>query len=421
MKRTPNTRSLAAAALLLALAAPVLAQEDCMDQVDQQLNFGAMNDFVRVRVSGTMDVEGYYVSQEDPALFETDASTFVVPRLSVFLDLQVGAHLYGFAQARADDGFDPGDSGRQVRLDEYALRLSPWDDNRLSLQVGKFATVVGNWTLRHGSWENPFITAPLPYENLTGVWDSEPARTLPQLKFWAGLLPKPVAGNAFFEQYENIPVIWGPSYASGAAVMGTVGTVDYAFEVKNTSLSSRPESWSPGANQWQNPTFSGRVGYTPDMMWNFGFSASAGPYLEPDPGSVLAPGAALNSYLELVLGQDVTYAWHHVQVWAEAYEARFEIPGVGNADTVAYYIEAKYKFTPQFFGAIRWNQQYFAPVSVPPGADGFWSRNVSRIDIGPCYRLTPHAQVKVQYSLERQGADVQLWSSLAAVQFTLKF
>jgi hypothetical protein len=416
-----SARALAAAAVLLALTQAARAQEDYMDQVDQQLNFGAMNDLVRLRVSGTVDVEGYYVSQQDPALFETVGNTFVVPRLSVFLDAQAGSHLYAFVQARADDGFDAGDVGQKVRLDEYAIRLTPWDDIRFNLQVGKFATVVGNWTLRHGSWENPFITAPLPYENLTGVWDSAPVRSLPQLKFWAGLLPKPVAGNTFFDQYENIPIIWGPSYASGAAILGSMGALDYAFEVKNTSLSSRPEAWSPTVHQWQNPTFSGRVGYTPDMMWNFGFSASAGPYLEPDPSVVFPPGHGLDHYLELVLGQDATFAWHHMQVWAEAYEARFEIPGVGDADTVAYYVEAKYKFTPQFFGAIRWNQQYFAPVSVPPGADGFWSRNVSRIDIGPSYRLTPHAQVKVQYSLERQGADTRVWSSLAAVQFTLRF
>ncbi|HZZ19883.1 MAG TPA: hypothetical protein VFE25_10960 [Opitutaceae bacterium] len=417
-----RTGAICAAVVLLASAAPIArADDEVMDQVDEQLSFSTLNDQVRMHLSGTVDLEGYYVSQEDPALFETDAHTFVVPRLSLFLDVQIGAHLYGFVQARADDGFDPGDVGEKVRLDEYALRLSPWDDNRLSLQVGKFATVVGNWTLRHGSWDNPFITAPLPYENLTGIWDTDPVRSVEQLQFWAGVLPKPTAGNVFFEQYENIPIIWGPSYSSGAALLGVVGKIDYAVEVKNTSLSSRPETWSPSETQWQNPTFSGRVGYTPSATWNFGLSASAGPYLEPDPAAVLPPGIGLDRYMELVLGQDMTFAWHHLQIWAEAYEARFEIPQVGNADTAAYYVEARYRFTPQFFGAIRWNQQYFAPVQVPPGQDGFWSRNVNRLDIGPCYRLTPHSQIKVQYSIERQGADERVWSSLAAVQFTLRF
>ena len=62
---------------------------------------------------------------------------------------------------------------------------------------------------------------------------------------------------------------------------------------------------------------------------------------------------------ETVLGQDISFEWRHWQLWAEVFEARFEIPGVGNADSLAYYFEAKYKFTPQLFGAFRWNQQFF--------------------------------------------------------------
>jgi hypothetical protein len=49
--------------------------------------------------------------------------------------------------------------------------------------------------------------------------------------------------------------------------------------------------------------------------------------------------------------------------WAEFYEARFEVPNVGDADTFAYYVEAKYKFTPQLFGAVRWNQQLFNTIN----------------------------------------------------------
>ncbi len=175
------------------------------------------------------------------------------------------------------------------------------------------------------------------------------------------------------------------------------------------------------ATQFQNPTFSGRVGYSPSEAWNFGVSASAGPYLQPVAEATLPDGRSLDQYLELVVGEDLTYAWHHVQVWAEAYEARFQIPGVGNADTAAYYVEAKYKFTPQFFGALRWNQQVFSPLDVPSGADHRWSRDVSRVDIGPAYRLTPHVQVKLQYSVEHQGADLGAWSELTAVQLTVRF
>ncbi len=409
----------AAAFLVLARAAP--AQEDLLDRVDDQLSFSGWDESVRVRLSGTLDLEGYYVSQPDSGLIFQDGHAFFNPRLSVFLDAQIGRHVYAFVQSRADNGFDPGEPGSRVRLDEYVLRLTPLDNGSLNFQVGKFATVVGNWALRHGSWDNPFITAPLPYENLTGIWDTTGARTVPEVLAWSGLIPKPDQGGGFLDQYRNVPVIWGPSYATGASVFGQVGSVEYAFEVKNTSLSSRPETWAPTETQWQNPTVSGRLGYIPDEMWAFGFSASVGPYLQPEAAPTLPPGVDLDRYLEVVLGQDASFAWHHVQVWAEIYEAQFEIPGVGNAGTQAYYVEAKYKFTPQFFGALRWNQQFFSPLGTGPGAGVPWSRDVSRIDLGPGYRFTAHTQLKVQFSLERQEADIGRWSQVIAVQFTTRF
>ena len=125
----------------------------------------------RVKLSGLADLEAYSVPATAPGLIFTDDPFLLNPRLSLFLDGQAGAHVYFFAQARVDRGFDPSDGGAEARLDEYAIRVTPWEDGRFSLQIGKFATVVGNWTPRHLSWDNPFINAPLPYENLTAIWD----------------------------------------------------------------------------------------------------------------------------------------------------------------------------------------------------------------------------------------------------------
>jgi predicted porin len=246
-------------------------------------------------------------------------------------------------------------------------------------------------------------------------------RSAQQLQAWGGVRPLPIAGGAYLDIAHDVPIIWGPSYGSGAAAFGAIGKVDYAFEAKNTSLSGRPDTWSPTEAQWQQPTFSGRLGYRPDEMWSVGFSASEGPYLAAEAGATLPPGRALDQYTERVLGQDIGFAWHHLQLWAEAYEAQFRIPGVGNADTQAYYIEAKYKFTPQFFGAIRWNQQLFSSLPTSTGQAVEWDRNVWRIDIGPSYRFTPHMQLKLQYSVEYQQADLRNWGDLLAVQFTTRF
>jgi hypothetical protein len=204
-------------------------------------------------------------------------------------------------------------------------------------------------------------------------------------------------------------------------VAGRIGKFDYAAETKNASLSSRPESWDATQIGFEHPTFSGRIGFRPNPMWNLGFSASTGPYFRPEARPTLPSGQGIGDYRESVLGQDLRFAWHHWQLWAEVYEARFEVPRVGNADTIAYYLEAKYKFTPQFFGALRWNQQLFATVSDGLGGRAPWGHDLWRIDTALGYRFTAHTQLKLQYSLQHEASVPRGVSNLFAAQFTLRF
>jgi hypothetical protein len=394
----------------LAFTAARVEAEDFLDRVDQALSFSAFHDQIRARLSGVMDLEAYHFQPPAPGLIETTSDSLFNPRLTLFLDAQLGSHVYVFVQSRLDRGFDPSDGGAQVRLDEYALRLAPWDDGRLNLQVGKFATVVGNWKERHLSWENPFVTGPLPYENTTGIHDRE-----------APSSPGDFLGRTAEEKYNANPLIWGPNYATGALVSGRVGRFDYATEIKNASLSSRPESWNATDIGFEHPTFSGRVGFRPNPMWNLGLSASTGPYFRPEAGPTLPGGRGIGDYRENVLGQDLRFAWHHWQLWAEVYEVRFEVPRVGNADTVAYYLEAKYKFTPQFFGALRWNQQLFGTVPDGLGGRAPWGHDLWRIDTALGYRFTAQTQLKLQYSLLHEASGPRDFGNLIAAQFTLRF
>jgi hypothetical protein len=408
-------------AVLALMTFRAFGADDFLDAVDDALTVSGWHDTVRARLSGTVDLEYYQSALPAPGLIFSSGRDLFNPRLSLFLDAQLGPRVYLFAQGRADRTFDPSDDGAQLRLEEYAVRFTPWTDGRLNFQLGKFATVVGNWVERHDSWDNPFITAPLPYENLTGIWDIQAAGSAAMLLVWSHVTPSPLSAGGDDDKYRRLPIIWGPSYATGAAVSGIIGKLDFAAELKNASLSSRPETWDVTQTQWQHPTWSGRIGYRPDERWNFGFSASTGTYLRPATGPTLAPGYTLGDYRETVLGQDVGFAWHHVQFWAECYEARFAVPLVGQMDTFAYYLEARYKFTPQFFGALRWNQQRFSTVPDAAGAMVPWGRNIWRIDIGPEYRFTPHTQLKLQYNLQHEDNSPRDYTHLIAAQFVVRF
>ena len=395
---------------ILASGVSAIELDDFFDRLDSALTVTALHDNLRARLSGTVDLEVYHFEQPAPGLIDSKIDNLFNPRLTLFLDAQYGSQIYFFAQSRLDRGFDPSDRGAQVRLDEYASRITPWEDGRFTLQIGKFATVVGNWVPRHLSWENPFINAPLVYENITPVSDkSGPASPLDFVRrFDHG-------------KYEFNPVIWGPSYASGASVSGRIGQFDYAAEIKNSSLSSRPESWSVTENGFDDPSFNARLGFRPNQVWNFGVSAGEGPYLRPEAERTLPRGRDLDDYGEFVFGQDASFALHHLQLWAEFYEARFEVPRVGDADTFAYYLEAKYKFTPQLFGALRWNQQIFSKIDNGMGGSIRWSQNLAKIDLAAGYRFTSHTQLKMQYSFQQETTGPGDDNHIFAAQFTVRF
>ena len=395
---------------LLILQGRSLALDEWLDALDDRLSWSAFDRNFAAHLSGSLDLEGYLYQQPPPALLESNRDFLFAPRLTLFLDSQIGPKLYLFVQSRVDRGFDPADADLGIRLDEYALRFTPWEDGRLNIQVGKFATVVGHWASRHDSWDNPFITAPLPYENLTSMWDSAAADSALTLIDWYDS-----------KKSLRLPIVWGPSYATGIAVSGRLHEFDYALEIKNASLSSRPDTWDLTKTDFSHPTVSGRLGWRPNQGWDLGFSASTGSYLQSEAVGTLAAGSGLGDYRQLTLAQDIGYAWHHWQLWAECFENRFEIPMVGNADSLAYFVEAKYKFTPQLFGALRWNQQVYNDFPYDDGTSIPWSYNSWRSDAALTYRLTTHTQVKVQYSFLKQDRAERQNQHLLALQFTVRF
>jgi len=385
--------------------------EDGLAFVDDHLFLASPNGWFRSDLSGLLDLETYYVDQRGPGLIFGDES-FFGPRLSLFLDTHMGEHLYSLLQARFDRGFDPRSQKQDARLDEYLLRYKPFKTGWVHFQIGKFATVVGNWVRRHDSWQNPFINAPVPYENVTIASDLSPPRD-PQ-----DFLLRRLSAD---RKALWLPVIWGPAYTTGASVFGTLERFDYAFEVKNNSISSRPPFWTARQVRWRDPTVSGRLGYRPSPAWNLGTSFSLGTYLNEKARPSLPPGKDLDDYYQIMVGPDIEFAWRRWQVWSEAFWSRFEVPNAGNADTLTYYVETRYKMTPRTFLAGRWNQQFFSQIDDGAGGHKRWDRDLFRVDLSLVFRLSRHMQTKFQYSYSHQKGELQQGENLFANQVTFKF
>jgi hypothetical protein len=398
-------------ALVLIFSAVATQAQQWLDSLDDHLTLKSRDGFFRADLSGLVDLEGYYVDQRPPGLLFEDESFFNY-RFTFFTEAQFGTHFYVFAQARLDRGFDPGQVDFDARMDEYLLRWTPWDDRRLNLQFGKFATVVGSWVQRHDSWQNPLITAPLPYENLTTV-SYEDVPTSP-----ADFLARKGQPD---EKNSWVPVIWGPAYTTGWSVFGTLGKFDYALDLKNAAISSPPDSWELDSSLWRYPTVSGRLGFRPAANWNHGISFSVGPYLSTEAAEGLPTGKTISDYNQFTLDYDVSYALKRWQLWAEVFLSRFEVPNVGNADLIAYYLELKYKITSGLYAAARWNQELYGKVDDGNGGQEPWDNDMYRIDVALGYRFTRHLQGKLQYSFGHRNGSLQQGEQLVAAQVTAKF
>ncbi len=406
--------------LFLGIALRAVAADEFFDRLRETLTFSADEGRLRARVSGLLDLEVYSLQQPGPGVIDTKDRRLFTPRLTTFLDVQLGPRTYAFAQLRTDRGFDPEASGGRVRLDEYALRFAPLGGRHLNFQLGKFATVVGNWVSRHGAWTDPFVIAPLPYDNLTPLWDTQAVPASATLLRWAHVRPGLQPATAAVEKDRRFPIVWGPSYAIGAAASGDLGRFRYAVEAKLGSLSSRPDAWAHAREQINHPTTSVRLGYRPNPMWDVGISASEGVYLREFAGATVPIGRRRSDYRQRVIAQDLTFAWRHLQLWAELYATRFEIPGIGDGDTLAGYAEAKYRFTPRFSGAVRWGRQIYG--SIPNGTEFVrWGNPVSRLELAPAFRFSPHLQLKLQFSLQQGDSGGRDYSRLLATQLTVRF
>lgn len=417
MTRIPRAaRASGRAALSFMVAASVpsslLAQESFLRSLDDALSYQTDDGSFSAQLSGLGTLEGHAFDKNPPGLIFGDESPFVNSRLVLFLDTTVGSVFSSFLQARLDRGIDPRSSDIDVRLDEYTLRAAPPDDERFAVQVGKFATVGGNFIARHDFWENPFISAPLPYENVLTISDdaapSGPAQLLDRRE-----IPDR-KGNW-------VPILWDPMYTSGAAVFLSNGTVSAAVELKNGSLSSRPSVWTVDVQDFDYPTVTGRVGVRPNPAWDLGLTASQGAYLRESAKSSLPPGSSIGDFQQQLLGADLKYEHGYLTIWSELFFNRFEVPNVGNCDSIAYYVEAKYKLRSDLFGAVRWNQQLFDEIADGMGGEAEWDNDFIRTDLSFGYTLIDNLLGKIQYSYSHQTGPVQQGEHYGAVELVAKF
>src|SRR4051794_31995673 len=93
--------------VLLACATPLVSAtplnestDDWLDRLHDSLEISNSEHNFRAHLSGLFDLEFYHFQQPAPALIESNTRSLFNPRLSLFVDAQLGSEWYAFAQGR---------------------------------------------------------------------------------------------------------------------------------------------------------------------------------------------------------------------------------------------------------------------------------------------------------------------------------
>jgi hypothetical protein len=409
-------RAPALALALLAVAWPTTALPSGAAEVASWLDTAADALEVRssggrlgARLDGDASLALYTVDDRAPGLLQARGGPLAAPRLSLAVSAFWGDVVLD-GLARVDRGFDPGQRDAEARMDAYTLRWTPgpW----LSASVGKRPTGFGAWAPRHRSWENPLVTAPLPYDQVTTVSDGD-APTSP-----AAFL----ARRALYDRKARwVPMVWGPSYTSGVSASGRAGRLEWSAEVRNRALSSRPETWGFQDTGLRAPTVSGRLGAVPAPAWRIGASASHGPYLRDTAATTLPPGRDVEHYGQTIVGADASWAHGPWEVWSELVLSRFDVPNVGDADVLGWYVEGKRKLGARFWAAARFGQLLFGEVPDGRGGEARWDDDRWRLDLGVGARWHRLVVTKLAYQLNHSAGPITQGEQMVSVEAVVRF
>ncbi len=340
----------------------------------------------RFGVQANLKVFGYDERPIGIIVNDPGQNILVEPRVTILGDLFLGDRFYAFTKVRYDRGYDPGvHLIERLRADEWYGRLTVIPAH-LDVQVGKFGTVFGNWVGRHDPWKDPFISPPLPYDQVVSVSDQN---TPPSAAEFAARREVNDLNASW------VPIFWGPVYAHGAAIFGSVQNWQGAVAVSNSGPSERPYFWPEF--DFSRPTVTARVAWLPDPAWTAGLSGSYGPYLFNKPALNLPPGKGLADPSQIVVGADLAWEHHRWRTSAELMLNRFEVVNAGNADSLSWYAQARYQVDARLHAAARFGQIFHAELD---SIDQRWDYDVHRAEAALGYRLDRHLQLKLNYALQ---------------------
>jgi len=337
-----------------------------------------------------------------------------IARLSLSASWRLGGHVMFLGEVRSENLDTPR---------PYALyvRLRPWLDRSVDVQVGMIPPVFGAFARHPYGLDNPLIGYPLAYQYLTTVRpDAVPLTANDLLR---------ARGSGW-----RAPYPFESSMAEPGLPLVNADRWDTGVEVR---LGSAPVAFSAALTQGalSNPTFRGgdggkqvsaRLAFQPSPSFVLGASGARGEYLNRAVKESLPDSVAHQLYPQSALGMDVEYSRNYWIVRAEMVWSSWDMPVVGEPritsplKALGVFAEARYKIVPGFYVAARADHLGFNEIRGSLGPQT-WDAPVSRLEGGVGYFPLRNILLKGVYQYNwRDGGRVRT-QGIAAAQLLLWF
>jgi hypothetical protein len=286
----------------------------------------------------------------------------------------------------------------------YALyvRVRPWENRALDVQLGRLPPTFGASARRGYPNENFLVGYPLGYQYLTSLRpDAIPGDGDELLRMRGrGWLSQFTQGNRTPDA--GLPLAQAFRWDTGVQIHAASSLADVTGSITTGSLGNPLVLDDNGGKQ-----FAGRVAVHAHPSLVVGVSGTRGPFLTREATNSLTPEADNGRFVQRALGIDAEYSREYLLIRAETIFSRWTLPTLATPlSATATLLEGRYKLTPAFYVAGRFEHLGFSSLSTPTRT-AEWEAPVTRVELGGGYRLRRNLLLKTSFQRNvRDGGRV---------------
>ena len=401
-------RLTAVLAVLVAIAAPCVAQDDA--------DPGRWRLGERIRLSGEASASMSTEDAQEEGWFnysDYETNTMRMVRLSLVGEVTVTRRVAVLAEVRTLQFDTP---------EAYALylRVRPWLAHAFDIHLGRVPPTFGAFARRLYVADNPLIGMPLGFQYLTSNRADALPATADELATMRGRgwLTNYTVGNT--AAAPGLPLANALRWDTGVQLRWQRDPVTLYGAVTQGTLGNPQLSDDNGGVQ-----VAARGVYTPHPVLSLGASVASGPYLARDVTAAIPATRTLRSYRQEAYGADAELSrdrWvvRGEMIWNRWAQPAFEGAPVRPLDARASMIEARYTLWPGVYAAGRAERLDFSPITTSTGPVT-WDAEVTRLELGGGWTVHRHVLLKAVWQRNRRDGGRPPASDIGAMQVVTWF